>query len=464
MPTDDSPRPGLTIEVQATDLDRDGCGLARWQGWVIVVPDLLPGEIATVQLLQRQRSRWRSRRLKLLQPSAERQTPPCILASNCGGCTLQHLSVEGQQQWKQRQLLETLSRLGGIDQPRTEGHFNLERSLGYRNRALIPLKRDPEGRLRLGYYKRGSHRIVNLNRCPVLDPRLDAMVEPLKRDLDQSGWPADHDLIDTPGLRHLGLRVGHHSGDLLISLVSSHDRLDGLQDTAERWMDRWPNLRGVTLNLQPKRNNLILGPETFTLAGQDSIRDSICGVDLRLDTSTFFQVNTPQAELIIEVLCDWIQAVVGSGTILDAYCGIGTISLPLAARGFEVVGIERHPSSITQANDNAERNGLASRCRFVQGDVDQCLSIELPYCDALVVDPPRRGLDPAVLTTLLACPPNHLAYLSCDPATQARDLKQLLAPQGPYVLERLNPVDFFPQTSHLESLALLNRVNCEAQP
>ena len=187
-------------------------------------------------------------------------------------------------------------------------------------------------------------------------------------------------------------------------------------------------------------------------------------MDLRLDTSTFFQVNTPQAELIIKVLCDWMQACVGSGRILDAYCGIGTISLPLAARGFEVIGIERHPSSITQANENAERNGLASHCRFVQGDVDQCLSQELPRCDALVVDPPRRGLDQAVLSALLACPPNHLAYLSCDPATQARDLKQLLAPLGPYVLERLNPVDFFPHTSHLESLALLSRVNYEAPP
>ena len=143
MPRDDAPRPGLTLEVEATDLDRDGCGLARWQGWVIVVPDLLPGEVARIQLLQRQRSRWRSRRLELIHASSERRRPPCILASDCGGCTLQHLGATGQQQWKEHQLTETLSRLGGINQPVSSSRFNHQRSLGYRNRALIPLKRAP---------------------------------------------------------------------------------------------------------------------------------------------------------------------------------------------------------------------------------------------------------------------------------------------------------------------------------
>jgi 23S rRNA (uracil1939-C5)-methyltransferase len=460
MPRDDAPRPGLTLEVQATDLDRDGCGLARWQGWVIVVPDLLPGEVAKIQLLQRQRSRWRSRRLDLIHRSEDRKRPTCILASDCGGCTLQHVAATGQQHWKERQLTETLSRLGGVSRSITQSHFNHQRSLGYRNRALIPLKREPKGSIRLGYYKRGSHRIINLNHCPVLDPRLDALIEPLKLDLDRAGWSADHDLRDDQGLRHLGLRVGHYSGDLLITLVSSHDRLKNLQTWATRWMDRWPNLRGVTLNLQPIRNNLILGKETRVIAGQDSIRETVCGLNLELDTSTFFQVNTPQAEAIITVICNWMKTVVGHGRILDAYCGIGTISLPLAAQGFEVVGIERHPTSINQAIQNAERNGLSKRCHFLHGDVDGLLASELSRCDAVVVDPPRRGLDQAVLNTLLACPPPYLAYLSCDPATQARDLKQLASHEGPYTTDELHPVDFFPQTSHLESLVLLRRVSC----
>ena len=226
-------------------------------------------------------------------------------------------------------------------------------------------------------------------------------------------------------------------------------------------MDRWSNLRGVTLNLQPIRSNLILGKETRVIAGEDSIRESICGLDLELDTTTFFQVNTPQAEAIITVIGNWLTSVIGRGRVLDAYCGIGTISLPLAARGFEVIGIERHPTSINKAIANAERNGLSRRCHFLQGDVDGFLAAELSRCDAVVVDPPRRGLDQAVLQTLLACPPHYMAYLSCDPATQARDLRQLLRPEGPYIIRELHPVDFFPQTSHLESLVLLERVNCE---
>ena len=180
--TDAAPRPGRLIEVEAVDLDRDGRGLARWMGWVIVVPDLLPGEKAQVQLQQRQRSRWLSRRVRLINPSDARRRPPCILAADCGGCTLQHLDDPSQARWKHASLAETLRRLGQICTDPEPVLSDLRRSFGYRNRALIPLNRAADGRLRLGYFKRGSHRIVNLNRCPVLDPRLDALIQPLKND------------------------------------------------------------------------------------------------------------------------------------------------------------------------------------------------------------------------------------------------------------------------------------------
>lgn len=461
---DESLRPGLTIDVSAMDLDRDGCGLARWQDWVIVVPDLLPGETARVQLQQRQRSRWRSRRLELLTASPARRRPPCILASDCGGCTLQHLEDREQLHWKRSALIETMRRIGGIVLPPEQTLASPDRALGYRNRALIPLQRGPDGRLRLGYYKRGSHRIINLNRCPVLDPRLDALVRPLKEDLQQSGWPADHDLLVADGLRHLGLRIGHHSGEVLISLVSSHAALSGLADLADHWRKRWPQVRGVTLNLQPKRNNRILGDETVLISGDSTITETVCQQVLELGTTTFFQVNTPEAEAIIQVLLDWMLQQSPGGRVIDAYCGIGTISVPLAASGFDVIGIELHPSSIQQANDNAYRNGLQHRCRFLAGDVGEHLAVELPAADLLVVDPPRRGLERAVIEAIQACPPLHLAYLSCDPATQARDLKMLLEPGGPFRLQRLQPVDFFPQTSHLESLALMERISCAVPP
>ena len=455
----DEPRPGLSIDVEAVDLDRDGKGLARWNNWVIVVPDLLPGERATVQLQQRQRSRWLSRRVEQISDSKDRRRPPCILANDCGGCTLQHLADSAQTRWKARQIQQTMQRIGGIDVAPAEPLVDADRCLGYRNRALIPLKRDQNGRLKAGYYRPRSHKIVNLNHCPVLDPRLDALVEPLKRDLDATGWPADHDLIDGQGLRHLGLRLASASGDILITLISSHAELPGLEELAQSWVQRWPAVKGVCLNLQPKANNLVLGRTTHCLAGVPTIEEQFCGIKLSLSSTTFVQVNTPQAERIVQRLCDWLEIQCPGGSVVDAYCGVGTISLPLAKRGFHVQGLELNPDSVEQARINAMHNGLSSHCSFDAGDVADLLASQLSDCQALVLDPPRRGLDQRVVASIIDQPPAALAYLSCDPATQARDLKALLSPAGPYELEMLQPVDFFPQTTHLESLALLKRVS-----
>ena len=455
----DEPRAGLSIDVEAVDLDRDGKGLARWNNWVIVVPDLLPGERATVQLQQRQRSRWLSRRVEQISDSKDRRRPPCILANDCGGCTLQHLADSAQTRWKARQIQQTMQRIGGIDVAPAEPLVDSDRCLGYRNRALIPLKRDQNGRLKAGYYRPRSHKIVNLNHCPVLDPRLDALVEPLKRDLDATGWPADHDLIDGQGLRHLGLRLASASGDILITLISSHAELPGLEELAQSWVQHWSAVKGVCLNLQPKANNLVLGRTTHCLAGVPTIEEQFCGIKLSLGSTTFVQVNTPQAERIVQRLCDWLEIQCPGGSVVDAYCGVGTISLPLAKRGFHVQGLELNPDSVEQARINAMHNGLSSHCSFDAGDVADLLASQLSDCQALVLDPPRRGLDQRVVASIIDQPPAALAYLSCDPATQARDLKALLSPAGPYELEMLQPVDFFPQTTHLESLALLKRVS-----
>ena len=450
-----SPSPGLLIDVECRDLDRDGKGLAKWNNWVVVIPGLLPGEQARVQLLQRHRSRWFARLVELLEPSPHRRKPPCILASDCGGCTLQALEDWQQSLWKQQTLEQTMARVGGVQALAHPVLDSPTRSIGYRNRALIPLRRDGHGPLRAGYYRARTHRIVNMNHCPVLDPRLDALVQPIKQDLDASGWPADHDLLANGGLRHLGLRLGHHTGEVLVTLISSRSKLPGLEELAERWLERWPQLKGVCLNLQPKRNNLILGRETYCIAGSDTISEQFCGLSLRLSSTTFFQINTPQAERIVTALADWLQANAPGGSVIDAYCGIGTISLPLAQRGLTVTGVESHQQSVDQALISAMQNGLSHGCDFLAGDVLDLLEPKLVGSDALVLDPPRRGVDPKVIEIILSRPPRLIAYLSCDPATQARDLKGLLAPNGPYQLDELQPVDFFPQTTHLESLALL---------
>ena len=380
----------------------------------------------------------------------------------CGGCSLQHLSVQAQNDWKQERLTNTLSRIGQLDPDVNALVSPDQESLGYRNRALIPIRRDGL-KVRLGYYKRGSHRIVNLNHCPVLDPRLDALIAPIKRDLELTGWSMDSDLQGQPGLRHLGLRIGVRTGEVLITLISATSNLEGIDNLSAEWMRRWPQLKGVTLNLQPKRSNTVFGEQTLCLQGQDAIEERFCNLSLELGTTTFFQVNTPRAERVVEQIRDWLSRSQANQRVIDAYCGIGTIALPLAAAGHRVTGLEISRASVRHAERNASRNRLTTT-RFLDGDVARHLRELLPMHDALVVDPPRKGLDAAVLAMILNQPPQRLVYLSCDPATLARDLKQLAGDSGPYRIDRVQPMDFFPQTSHLECLVLMSRISCATPP
>ena len=439
-------------EVTITGLSHDGRGVGRHGGQVVFVPDLLPGERARLRLERGARGVLNGVCLERLSDSAERRRPACILAERCGGCSLQHLGHDGQLASKALVLEQALTRIGQIGlAPRPVCSNGKE--LGYRNRAVIPLERTPEGAIKAGYYRKGSHRIVNMNHCPVLDPRLDRLIAPIKADLEASGWPVDRHLQAGGGLRHLALRVGHHTGELLITLISSHADLPERQALASQWMARWPDVVGVLLNLQPKANNTLFGPQSELLAGRSWLRDRFCDLDVAIGCDTFFQVNTPQAETVAGQML--LALPPGDGLVIDAYCGVGAFSLPLAAAGHRVLGLELQETSIELARRNANLNHLQEHCEFLGGSVTDHLAAQLPMAKAVLVDPPRKGLEPAVRQALIDQPVARLLYLSCDPATLARDLG-VLSGNGPYALESLQPYDFFPNTSHVETLAVLS--------
>jgi 23S rRNA (uracil-5-)-methyltransferase RumA len=285
---------------------------------------------------------------------------------------------------------------------------------------------------------------------------LDALIAPLKSDLETSDWPVDRDCREGGGLRHLALRIGSYTGELLITLVSSTPDLEGIEILAAQWMHRWPELVGVCLNLQPLATNTLMGPETRVVVGRSWVQERFCDLELRIAADTFFQVHTRQAERIVPLV---LAALAGSapGVMVDAYCGIGTYSLPVAAAGWHVHGIELSPEAVHQAKANARQNGLSESATFEAGVVAECLGEHLVHCDALFLDPPRKGLDPVTLQAISERPPAHLLYLSCDPATLARDLA-LLVGSGNYRVESVQPIDFFPQTSHVETLTVLRRI------
>ena len=446
---------GRICSVTISDLSHDGQGIGRCGECVVFVPGALPGECVSARLVRRARRHWLSQLDSIDAASPDRRREACILAGQCGGCSLQHWSPNAQTEWKRTAVINALQRIGGLTHP-VEPLLAASDPLGYRNRAIIPLERREDGTVRCGYYRRGSHRIVNLNHCPVLDPRIDALVAPIKADLAGTDWPIDRDCHAGGGLRHLALRVGRHTGEVLITLISSHAHLPGLRNLAEGWMRCWPEVVGVTLNLQPKANNVLMGRETQLIAGRASITERFGGHTLEIGTDTFFQVFTEQAERVLPFLQAELARTLSPGLAIDAYCGIGTYSLPMAAAGWRVEGLEVNPEAVVKARRNAELNGLEERCSFQACDVADTLAERLPDADLLFLDPPRRGLDPAVVATILASPPERLVYLSCDPASLARDLAPLVN-DGPYRLQTVQPFDFFPHTTHVETLVVLKR-------
>lgn len=452
--------PEAPLELVVRDLSLDGDGIAvtledsAMAPLPVLVPGALPGERVRVTITG-QGQRFRHGQLEAVIVAApDRRQPPCPVAGTCGGCSLQHWADGSQAHWKEQQLRRTLQRVGGLA-PTVRPLLAAEATLAYRNRAILPL-RHRSGRIEAGFYRRGSHDLVAVDRCPVLDDRIDRLIAPLCDDLSSAGWPIYDEATGQGVLRHLVLRVGHHSGDLLVGLIAASDDLPGLEELAAAWMTRWPALVGVVLNLQPRPTNVLFGAKDRLVVGRPWLLDRFGGCTVPVAIDTFHQVHTPQAERLLPLLHEALDLRSGD-RLLDAYCGSASLSLPLLAPGMDLVGFERHRTSVELAELAAQLNGL-ERVKILVGAVEKLLPEWLPDSRALLLDPPRKGLETAVRAAILADPPERVAYVSCNPATLARDLAQLTS-DGQLRLEWVQPLDFFPQTTHCEAVACLVRTS-----
>jgi 23S rRNA (uracil1939-C5)-methyltransferase len=454
--SDPAPEPwqqGQLLEVSITDLNDTGEGVGRLGGRVVFVPDTVTGDRALVRLV-RVKSNYATGKLhQLLEPSADRIRSQCIVADKCGGCQWQHVAYQYQQETKYNLVVQALERIGGFVQPPVAPILTADSSLAYRNKATYPLKRSSTGRVQAGYYQKGSHQVVNLNQCPVQDSRLNPLLAEVKQDIEQLGWSVYDERRHQGRLRHLSLRIGRRTGEILLTLVST-DWIRDLEDQAQKWLTRYPKLVGVCVNRNPNRTNAIFGEETRCVAGQPYIREEFAGLVFQLRSETFFQVNTESAEALLNVIVEQL-ALGGDEVLVDAYCGIGTFTLPLAQRVRQAIGLEVQGASVEQAQLNAQLNGIEN-VNFQTGAVETLLPQLGIAPDVVLLDPPRKGCDRAVIETLFQISPKHIVYISCKPATLARDLKLLCQTDG-YRLTHIQPADFFPQTSHVECAAFLVR-------
>ncbi|OKH19183.1 23S rRNA (uracil(1939)-C(5))-methyltransferase RlmD [[Limnothrix rosea] IAM M-220] len=446
---------GDLIELTIHDLNSQGSGVGRYGNQVVFVPDTVPGDRLEVRITRLKRQYGLGKIQRMLEPSGDRRRPPCIVADKCGGCQWLQVEESLQLEIKTKEVTQALQRIGGFEDLKVEPILHGSSGLGYRNKSTYPVGRSSTGQLQAGYYRKGSHQLVNLNQCPIQDQRLNPLLSDIKQDIAANGWSIYNEAKHQGKLRHLAFRIGHHTGEILLTLITTAPDFPNLEEQAASWLAEYPALVGVCLNINDRKGNMIWGRDTRAIAGRDYVNETFVGLNLKLRPETFFQINTAVAEHLLEKILGQLE-LQGNETIIDAYCGVGTFTLPLAQQAKQVIGIEVLPSSVQQAQASAADNHIEN-VKFLVGTVEDVLPNLEDTADIVLVDPPRKGCDRRVLDTLRQSRPRQILYISCNPATLARDLKILCEAEA-YTVEWVQPADFFPQTPHVECAVLLKMV------
>ncbi|MFD0711859.1 23S rRNA (uracil(1939)-C(5))-methyltransferase RlmD [Paenibacillus sp. GCM10027626] len=491
----------MTIPVSKNDIadldiigmTHDGEGVGRVEGYTLFVQGALPGERARVKVLKVKKQYGYAKLLELLEASPDRVEAPCGIYKQCGGCQLQHMGYAAQLRWKRQHVVDNLVRIGklhvagqeagagavaadadGADNAGNAVEVIVHPTIGmdepwrYRNKAQVPMGMGPgtlvtgaadgpeSQRLIGGFYARGSHRIIDMDSCLIQHQHNDDVIAHVKAIGRELGITAYDEETGRGLLRHVMTRVGFVTGEIMVVLITNGQRIPN----AERWIERIregiPNVKSIVQNVNTRKTNVIFGDETRLLWGSDVIYDELDGIRFAISARSFYQVNPVQTVALYRKAVEY-AGLTGSENVIDAYCGIGTISLFLARQAGHVYGVEIVAEAIEDARRNAALNGIEN-ADFEAGAAE----IVIPRWrkegivpDIIVVDPPRKGCDPALLETILAMKPRRVVYVSCNPSTLARDLRVL--EDGGYRTVEVQPVDMFPHTGHVESVILMVR-------
>lgn len=431
-----------------------GMGVARIDGRVVFVHGALRGEKCRVLILKTLKSVAFAKVLEVLEPSSERMESDCPYFPRCGGCTYRHIRYEEELRLKKQRVQDNLSRIGGSDVT-VEEILGARDTLRYRNKAQYPVSKDGA----VGFYRARTHEVIECEHCLLVRPEADAAAEAL-REYMQSCHVAGYDEKTGRGLiRHLYVR-SNAAGESLICVLVNGDKLPKEDRLVALLRDACPKCTGIVLGTNTKKGNVILGDRYRTLWGSDRLEDTLCGKTFKLSVPSFYQVNRAQAERLYAKTIEFAD-LTGQETVLDLYCGAGTITLALSDHAKKVLGAEIVPEAIDDARENAARNGVKNAEFFCgdASDVAKKLARENLRPDVITVDPPRKGLAADVVESIAEMQPGRVVYVSCDSATMARDVKRL-ADLG-YTARRACAVDMFPRADHVETVCLLSKLNAK---
>lgn len=447
------------VEITIEDIGSEGEGIGKYEGYTLFVKDTVMGDRALVQITKTGKSYGYARLVKLLEASIFRVNPRCPIAAKCGGCQLQHIDYEKQLEFKENKVRNCLSRIGGFEDIPMEPISGMEEPYYYRNKSQFPVGRNKDGSIAIGFYAGRTHTIIDTRHCYIGATVNEDILAILRKFIEEKKIEPYDESTHQGLLRHILTRVGYSTGEIMVCLVINGDKLPYKEELIKELLEI-KGMKSICLNVNKEKTNVILGERIIPLWGEPYIRDFIGPIKYQISPLSFYQVNPVQTRKLYELALEYAD-LKGDEVVWDLYCGIGTISLFLAQKAKFVYGVEIIPQAIEDAKTNARINHIEN-AKFYVGAAEEVLprkyKEENIKADVIVVDPPRKGCDQSLLDTILAMAPKKVVYVSCDPATLARDLKYLC--EKDYELVRVRAVDQFAHSVHVETVALLSQKSC----
>ena len=444
----------VTLEIEDCGIDGEGIGKA--DGFTVFVKDAVIGDTVTAKIIKAKKNYGYGRLMEVLKPSPYRVEPKCEFARQCGGCQLQALSYDQQLVFKTNKVKGHLERIGGFTDIPMEPIIGMDELFHYRNKAQFPVGRNKEGKIVTGFYAGRTHNIIENRDCALGVAENKEVLDRVIAHMEKYGIEPYNEATGKGLVRHVLIRYGYFTKEVMVCLILNGNKILK-EEQLVKSLCEIPGMTSITINVNKKHSNVILGEEIRLLWGQEYITDRIGDISYQISPLSFYQVNPMQTQKLYAKALEYAD-LHGEETVWDLYCGIGTISLFLAQKAKFVRGVEIVPAAIENAKENAKLNGLENTEFFV-GKAEEVLPREYKkngvYADVIVVDPPRKGCDETLLETMIEMNPERIVYVSCDSATLARDLKYLCA-RG-YELRKVCPVDQFGMTVHVETVVLLSQ-------
>ncbi|WP_251942695.1 23S rRNA (uracil(1939)-C(5))-methyltransferase RlmD [Staphylococcus sp. Marseille-Q5304] len=437
------------------DLTHEGHGVIKIDRYPIFIPQALIGEEIEYKVIKVKKNFAIGKLLNVLKESEDRVEPPCVYYYKCGGCQLQHMTYEAQLAMKKEQVVNLFHRKGGFEDVIIHDTIGMENPWRYRNKSQIPVGTNKDQQAIMGFYRQRSHQIIDMDECLIQAPIHQEIMNKVKQWFNELNVSIYDEQKKQGLMRHVVIRTGHYSGEVMVIFVTNGKKFKESNIFVERLQEAFPQIVSIKQNINTSHSNVIMGPQSVTFIGKDTLQDTLSEVEFKMSDQSFYQINTEQTEHLYQRALDYAN-LQGEEIVLDTYCGIGTIGLYMAQQAKHVYGVEVVQDAIDNAQDNATKNRF-NNTTFVCGKAEEVIlkwKAQGIKPDVVMIDPPRKGCDETFLNTVLELNPKRIVYISCNPSTQQRDAKIL---DQQYKLKQITPVDMFPQTTHVETVAQFDR-------